>query len=87
MRLLHHSANRCWQFGCFAACHKMMAVAWVLLHTVKRLSAQLQADLIGQNKVVLTFVTNHLPISTGEKLVKVLLYICQPTCCIKVLRT
>lgn len=62
----------------------VMAVAWVLLHTVKRSSAQLQADVIGQNKVVLTFVTNHLPISEGEKLVKVLLDICQPTCCIKV---
>ena len=57
--------------GCFAACHKMMAVAWVLLDTVKRSSAQLQADLRVSSKMVLTFVTNHLPISTGDKLVKV----------------
>lgn len=70
--------------GSLAVWLLVMAVAWVLLHTVKRSSAQLQADVIGQNKVVLTFVTNHLPISEGEKLVKVLLDICQPTCCIKV---
>ncbi|KAL0019977.1 hypothetical protein WJX79_004684 [Trebouxia sp. C0005] len=30
-----------------------------------------KADVTGQSKVVLTFVTNHLPISTGDKLVKI----------------
>lgn len=43
----------------------------------------MQADVTGQSKVVLTFVTNHLPISTGDKLVKVLPYSFPLISCIK----